>query len=166
MARSTPVRTCRQTGKTFSTGGVVDGTVNARQDMPPDAQVLVHSAPLSSGNSGGPLVDFCGRVLGVNTCVRQGPMRTLNFAVATATLALCLKGTAAAVTVQTSNCAPNVKPLPEAVPETGPETGPFADTTTPQAGKDAMPTPALADVPDAAPAPAPSTAHDPAKTAP
>lgn len=93
---------------------VVDGTVNTRQDMPPDAKVLVHSAPLSSGNSGGPLVDFCGRVLGVNTFVRQGPMRTLNFAVATATLARFLAGTPGEVAIQTSDCAPNVLPVPQA----------------------------------------------------
>ena len=89
---------------------VVDGTINAKQEMPHDAQVLVHSAPLSSGNSGGPLVDFCGRVLGVNTFVRQGPMRTLNFAISTETLAHFLEGTSVQVAIQTSDCTPQVLP--------------------------------------------------------
>src|SRR5690606_1509179 len=32
-----------------------------------DGPALQHSAPINQGNSGGPLIDSCGRVLGVNT---------------------------------------------------------------------------------------------------
>lgn len=93
---------------------VVDGTVNALQEMPHGAEVLVHSAPRSAGHSGGPLVECCARVLGVNTFVRQGPLRTLNFAVSTAPLARCLAGTPAEVAVQSADCAPALLPRPRA----------------------------------------------------
>jgi hypothetical protein len=87
---------------------VVDGTVNAEQQMMDGVDVLVHSAPLAQGNSGGPLVDFCGRVVGVNTFVRQGPLRTLNFALAARDLGEFLAGTPAAVTPDQTDCSPRV----------------------------------------------------------
>lgn len=87
---------------------VVDGTVNAEQQMTAGAGVLVHSAPLSQGNSGGPLVDFCGRVVGVNTFVRQGPLRTLNFALAAEDLSRFLADTPAAATPDRADCRPSV----------------------------------------------------------
>ncbi len=150
---------------------VVDGTVNADQDMPPDAEVLVHSAPLSSGNSGGPLVDFRGRVLGVNTFVKQGPMRTLNFAVSTATLATFLAGTPGEVPVDTSDCAPNVMPLPETLPAAPANAAPAPANAAPAnanaananvANAAAVPDPAA---PDATATTAPDTAA-PDKAAP
>lgn len=87
---------------------VVDGTVNAEQEMMEGVEVVVHSAPLAQGNSGGPLVDFCGRVIGVNTFVRQGPLRTLNFALAAEDLGEFLAGTPAAVTPDRADCSPRV----------------------------------------------------------
>lgn len=87
---------------------VVDGTVNAEQEMMDGVEVLVHSAPLAQGNSGGPLVDFCGRVVGVNTFVRQGPLRTLNFALAARDLGEFLAGTPAATTPDRAACIPRV----------------------------------------------------------
>ena len=93
---------------------VVDGTVNAEQPLTRDTETLVHSAPLAQGNSGGPLVDFCGRVVGVNTFVRQGPLRTLNFALSAGALAQFLAGTPAAVTPDRATCQPVVAPAAEA----------------------------------------------------
>lgn len=87
---------------------VTDGTINTEQQMGPNTHVLMHSAPLSSGNSGGPLVDMCGRVVGVNTFVRQGAMQNRGFALTTGDLMGFLDGTAAAPPVVSPPCAPVV----------------------------------------------------------
>ncbi|MCF6231883.1 MAG: serine protease [Rhodobacteraceae bacterium] len=88
---------------------VTDGTINTEQNMGPTTRVLMHSAPLSGGNSGGPLVDMCGRLLGVNTFVRQGPMQNRGFALSAADLLAFLAGTEAAGVAQTAEpCAPVV----------------------------------------------------------
>jgi serine protease Do len=49
---------------------VTQGIVTARQTGPFNLAVLAHTAEISPGNSGGPLVDKCGRVVGVNTFFR------------------------------------------------------------------------------------------------
>jgi S1-C subfamily serine protease len=92
---------------------VTDGLVNTEQDLPGRARLLVHSAPISRGNSGGPLVDLCGRVVGVNTFVRQGPMRNLNFALSTPDLIDFLGASGALTSVVTQACQPVVlRPSP------------------------------------------------------
>jgi serine protease Do len=46
---------------------VTDGLISAVQNLPSGLVVMPHTAAISRGNSGGPLVDRCGRVVGVNT---------------------------------------------------------------------------------------------------
>ncbi|MBR0674524.1 S1 family peptidase, partial [Neoroseomonas soli] len=46
---------------------VTDGLISAVQALPSGLTVMPHTAAISRGNSGGPLVDRCGRVVGVNT---------------------------------------------------------------------------------------------------
>jgi S1-C subfamily serine protease len=46
---------------------VTQGWVTATQTSEHGLPVLVHGATISQGNSGGPLTDLCGRVVGVNT---------------------------------------------------------------------------------------------------
>ena len=62
------------------TRGTVSGGRSARQ-----FDTILHTAPLGAGNSGGPLVDACGRVLGLNSfgSVSDGNDAEFFFAVST-----------------------------------------------------------------------------------
>ena len=118
---------------------VTDGSINTQQNLGDTSNAVVHSAPISQGNSGGPLVDMCGRVVGVNTFVRQGELRNLNFALAIPDLIAFLGGTGAAPMVERERCAPQllrpVAPVAEAEAELGAEAVPAvpADETSPAA---------------------------------
>lgn len=63
-------------------GSVTMGVVTAIQRSETGASLVLHSATISEGNSGGPLVDYCGRAVGVNTFGRRDIERVqqLNFA--------------------------------------------------------------------------------------
>ncbi|WP_227268352.1 trypsin-like peptidase domain-containing protein [Roseobacter weihaiensis] len=96
---------------------VTDGTVNTEQSLSATSSAIVHSAPISTGNSGGPLIDMCGRVVGVNTFVVQGPLRNMNFALATDDLLRFLADTPAQPVISGDVCEPLVArptPLPVA----------------------------------------------------
>ena len=56
--------------------------------------VLLHTASIARGNSGGPLLDRCGRVLGVNSAITRGDEgdSTFAFAIAGNELTAFLKG--------------------------------------------------------------------------
>ncbi|PJE31683.1 serine protease, partial [Pseudooceanicola lipolyticus] len=87
---------------------VTDGIVNTEQQLAPETRVLMHSAALSTGNSGGPLVDMCGRLVGVNAFIRQGEMQNRGFALTSGDLMAFLAGTAAAPATDSTPCAPVV----------------------------------------------------------
>lgn len=92
---------------------VTDGSVNTEQSLSDTSSALVHSAPISTGNSGGPLIDMCGRVVGVNTFVVQGPLRNLNVALSADDLLSFLSDTQAAPLVSGTVCEPLVaRPTP------------------------------------------------------
>ena len=45
------------------------GTVSAIQNKERNTPMVLHSADISAGNSGGPLIDSCGRGVGINTYI-------------------------------------------------------------------------------------------------
>lgn len=48
---------------------LTQGVVQSLQQGPAGTGLVVHTASIAKGNSGGPLVDSCGRVVGVNTFI-------------------------------------------------------------------------------------------------
>ena len=59
---------------------ITTGIVNAEQKIKNTENAIIHSATSSQGNSGGPLANACGRVLGINTFTSSSEVRTLNIA--------------------------------------------------------------------------------------
>lgn len=96
---------------------VTDGIVNTEQKIGPNTNVLMHSAAISTGNSGGPLVDMCGRVVGVNSFVRKGPLQNRGYALSVGDLMAFLEGTAASPQVTDTPCQPVVRPFAAAATE-------------------------------------------------
>lgn len=100
---------------------VTDGIVNTEQQIGPDIRVLMHSAPLSTGNSGGPLVDMCGRVVGINSFVRKGRLQNRGYALPVSGILAFLSGTGIEPQVTEEPCAPLVlRPQAVAAPDTDP----------------------------------------------
>lgn len=85
---------------------VTDGIVNTEQTIPPGLRLVVHSAPIANGNSGGPLTDMCANVVGVNTFVRTGELRNLNVAQASRNLVDFLDRAGVTVETTAEACAP------------------------------------------------------------
>ncbi|TVS00317.1 MAG: serine protease [Rhodospirillales bacterium] len=89
---------------------VTAGIVNTEQDLGPMTRALIHTAVISPGNSGGPLVDGCGRAVGVNTFGRTADQRHLNFALATTDLLRFLGDAGVEAAADGTACAPHVRP--------------------------------------------------------
>ena len=85
---------------------VTQGIVTARQTGPSNLAVLAHTAEISPGNSGGPLVDKCGHVIGVNTFFRadKSTATRANFALEASGLRAFLKDKNIAFKVSEGAC--------------------------------------------------------------
>ncbi len=126
-------------------GAITEGYVTVIQTTEQNLDVIAHSANISEGNSGGPLIDVCGRVVGINTYVNRDNERVqqLNFALPAPAIATFLT----AQHVDFKNDPQGCRLAASAPPATG--SAPSARPLDPQPGS--------------APA-APSTPSSPGKT--
>ncbi len=97
---------------------VTTGSITAQQ-APRGAPVLAHTATISSGSSGGPLVDECGRVVGMNTFVRSRKQDggRMNYALGTPSLTNFLKQQNVDAKISQATCAPKPLVAKKAEPE-------------------------------------------------
>lgn len=111
---------------------LTEGVVTATQTVDSIARVL-HSAMILSGNSGGPLVDKCGRLIGVNTYVKrnQEQVVSLNFALGTQALRDFLVSNQIAFTADAACPSPPQAAAPAPAPAPGP--APATGATPPAA---------------------------------
>jgi S1-C subfamily serine protease len=82
------------------------GAVMALQNRDRGLPVIAHSAPISGGNSGGPLVDLCGRAVGINTFINVAVKQasSAGFAQASSDLAEYLRGHGVQPAITSSAC--------------------------------------------------------------
>jgi V8-like Glu-specific endopeptidase len=82
-----------------------EGVFSGRRTMS-DVQVLLHTAGIARGNSGGPLLDACGRVVGVNSALTRGEEGDANFgfAIADVELVTFLRAAGQPFTAAASTC--------------------------------------------------------------
>ena len=120
---------------------VTDGLVSAVQNLPSGLVVMPHTAAISRGNSGGPLVDRCGRVVGVNTFgffnAEQG--ERVSYAQKVDSLLAFLAANGVTVAEVTGACtpatlAPGGAPAPAAPPPPAGATPPSTLPAAPPAG--------------------------------
>lgn len=83
-----------------------EGRISAIQTAPSGLMVMPHTAQISTGNSGGPLVDTCGRVVGINTFTRNATRQIvhINYAQKANSVLAFLRAHQIAVTPMTSPC--------------------------------------------------------------
>ena len=97
---------------------MTDGRIQAIQTSPEGVKIMPHGAAVSAGNSGGPLVDACGRVVGIVTFIRADAASAAhaNFALKTDSLLPFLRDHGAAVTQSDGPCAPGAPAAPATAP--------------------------------------------------
>ena len=97
---------------------LTDGRINAIQSAASGMKIMPHSAAVSGGNSGGPLVDACGRVLGINTFITANREQVVhaNYAQKSDGIVAFLRQNGANVSDLTDLCTPGARPAAPASP--------------------------------------------------
>jgi serine protease Do len=101
---------------------LTDGKINAIQSAPGGMKIMPHSAAVSGGNSGGPLADACGRVLGINTFITMNREQVVhaNYAQKSDGIVAFLRQNGAEVAELTGPCTPGTPPAAPAAPAPAP----------------------------------------------
>jgi hypothetical protein len=101
---------------------VTRGVISSVQQVGGNLTVLPHSADISAGNSGGPLVDNCGRVVGINTFVTRSSAFTdrVKYAQKTDSILPWLQQNNVQVELRADACTPVMPGLPAAPPAATP----------------------------------------------
>lgn len=113
------------------------GVVTAVQSRSSGVEVIAHDADISPGNSGGPLVDLCGRAVGVNSFTSRNSEThaTARFSLHSRSLRSFLEGHGVATTDDDSPCSPaatgRTARLPEQAPAPAPAQNAPAEPATP-----------------------------------
>lgn len=134
---------------------VTEGIINFKRVEQDGVTVIGHSATTSPGNSGGPLVDKCGRVVGINTFVRTDSENALrmNAALGARDALSFLAGHGVAPPTASTTCSDTIAAAPQPPPAQAPaQTAPDAPAPAPEAP--ASQAPAAAEPPPAAADPA------------
>ena len=102
---------------------VTEGIVNVEQTFLSSVRAVIHTASISSGNSGGPLVDGCGRVVGINTFTRleERTSRALNFALAATEVVGFLEESGVETQRSYERCSPAMEAAQPPVEPVGPD---------------------------------------------
>jgi hypothetical protein len=86
---------------------VTSGVITALQS-PGSAELVLHTAAISPDSSGGPLVDACGRVVGMNTAVRsEETLNRVNYALHASNLLRFLASAGITAVDQDTACVPD-----------------------------------------------------------
>jgi hypothetical protein len=114
------------------------GSISTIQRLENGLVVMPHSADISPGNSGGPLVDTCGRVVGINTFVSYATQVAdrVKYAQKTESLLPWLQQQNVQAVVKPEACQPVVPGLPATPqpPANAPATPATPATPAPPAG--------------------------------
>ena len=108
------------------------GSITSIQQLPTGATMVPHSAEISAGNSGGPLVDNCGRVVGINTFVTRGDAfaGSVKYAQKVESILPWLQQNGIAAATRQDACQPLAPGLP-AAPQVAAPAAPAAPPATP-----------------------------------
>lgn len=114
---------------------LTDGRINAIQSAASGMRIIPHSAAVSGGNSGGPLADACGRVLGINTFITANREQVVhaNYAQKSDGIVAFLRQNGVNVADLTGPCIPGAPPAASAPPTAPPAAPPVVPAAAPTA---------------------------------